>query len=165
MDLTVVVTAAITGCVGLAGAAIQARLSRQQLRASEQSKIADEVSVRRLERREVYVTMLDLLSDFSWDGAGEDVVDTFSKPFVRVATRVRIQGSPAAIAALDEVQYGLAMFNAVGDPPIEKELDAAWKRIGGGTDAFYAAAREEFGPRPEDGLRAVEHRSGGGPPA
>ena len=85
----------------------------------------------------------------------------FTIPFVRVANRVRVYGSPASIAAMDEIQEGFAMLNRAKG---EAEREAAEKAIRIGQDHFVIAAREDVGPRKEDHLKDVRFRQGGGPP-
>src|ERR1700730_7869177 len=53
-------------------------------------------------------------------------VREFTIPFVRAANRVRVYGSPASIAAMDEIQEGFAMLNRAKG---EAEREAAGKAI------------------------------------
>src|SRR3989442_1734310 len=68
-----------------------------------------------------------------------DVVREFTIPFVRTANRVGVYGSPASIAAMDEIQEGFAMLNRAKG---EAEREAAEKAIRIGHDHFVIAARE-----------------------
>jgi hypothetical protein len=114
-DVTVVATAAIAGGVGLTAAVMQARTSWRQVDAERARHTADAVAQRRNERREAYVSIADLVVDFGWDsdlpGKKYDVVESFNKPFLHAANRVRLYGSPAAIAAVDQIQQGLSAMN------------------------------------------------------
>jgi len=160
-DVTVVATAAITGGVGLAAAWMQALTSRRQVDAERDRHTADAVALRRSERQQAYASILDLLTDFGWDSAfpskNYNVVESFTKPFLHAANRVRLYGSPAAIAAIYQIQQGLAAMNR-GDT-------AAWDLFNKGAEAFTTAARGDVGPRPEDGLKDVDFSPGLGPPA
>jgi hypothetical protein len=75
---------------------------------------------------------------------------------------LRVYGSPASIAAMDEIQEGFAMSNkAKGD----SEREAAAKAISLGQEHFVIAARADVGPRPEDKLADVPFHQGAGPSA
>jgi hypothetical protein len=106
------------------------------------------------------------LNDFSWDlETGDpdyDVVKAFSKPFVRVASRIRIYGSPESVAAVDEIQRGLHLSNVSSD---EQSSTDAWTTIFAGFDLLFEAARNDVGPKPDDELREVAYQHGGGPRA
>lgn len=160
-DATVVVATAITAVVGLAGIGAQARISRRQLDAERDRHIADAAAQRRNERQEAYVSILDLLADFGWDSEfppkNYDVVLSFTKPFLHAANRVRLYGSPAAIAAVYQLQLAFAALNRrdTGTSNLFRK----------GTEAFTLAARDDVGPRPEDGLKDVDFPPGLGPPA
>jgi len=120
---------------------------------------------RRDERQDTYQKVLDLLSDWSWraDGDGSfDVVRDFSMPFVRVANRVRVYGSPACVAALDEIQRAFARLNRAKN---ESEQEAAQSAIFAGLDRFVTAARADVGPKRDDNLEDVPYRQGAGPRA
>jgi hypothetical protein len=121
---------------------------------------------RRDERQETYQTAIDLLTDWGWRRYGQDpdyeVVRDFTVPFVRVANRVRVYGSPASIAAMDEIQEGFARLNRAEG---ESEHEAADEAIGAGHDHLVMAARADVGPRKDDGLKDVPYRQGAGPSA
>lgn len=70
---------------------------------------------RRGERQAAYQTVIDLLSDWGWRAEyvkGFDIVRDFTIPFVRAANRVRVYGSPASVAAVDEIQESLALLES-----------------------------------------------------
>ena len=52
---------------------------------------------------------IDLLTDLGWQRSipNYGIVPEFTIPFVRAANHVRVYGSPASIAAMDEIQEGL----------------------------------------------------------
>jgi predicted nicotinamide N-methyase len=163
-DATVVATAAITGGVGLAAALIQARTSWRQMDAERDRHTADAVTQRRTDRQQAYLLALDLLTDFGWDAGLRryNVVEAFNKPFLHAANRVRLYGSPAAIAAIASIQDGFAALNdADGDPTIA----SAQELISQGMDDFANAARDDVGPRPEDALKDAYFPPGLGPSA
>jgi hypothetical protein len=106
-----------------------------------------------------------LLSEFGWRASGDrkyDVVRDFNVPFLRAANRVRIYGSPASIAAVDEIQEAFAMSNRAKS---DAEREAADRAMRTAQDHLVIAAREDVGPRPEDGLKDVPFHPGAGPPA
>jgi hypothetical protein len=121
---------------------------------------------RRNERRENYQTVINLLTDFEWRSGDhkydEQVVELFTLPFVRAANRVRVYGSPACIAALDEIQGGFGKLNRAKG---ESERVAATRQIHAGLDHLVINAREDVGPRKEDKLREVHFEPGAGPSA
>jgi len=53
------------------------------------------------------------VTDWGWesDKPGYDVERGFSLPFVRESNRVRLYGSPASIAAIDDMQQELNLLN------------------------------------------------------
>src|SRR2546429_8552464 len=61
------------------------------------------------------------------------------------ANRVRVYGSPPAIAAVDEIQGGFARLNAARTP---EEQDDAFEQIRTGHDLLVVAAGEDVGPLP-----------------
>ena len=117
-------------------------------------------------RQETYQTAIDLLSDWGWRGDGQDpdydVVRDFNIPFVRVANRIRIYGSPASIAAMDEIQDGFARRNRAEG---ESEHEAADEAIRAGQHHLVMAARADVGPQKADQLEDVPFRQGAGPSA
>jgi hypothetical protein len=174
-DVTVIATAAISGGVGVAAAAIGALASTRVTAAEarrEESRLAE---TRRAERRETYQTAIDLLTDYGWRStspsasvlpwprrAQYDVIREFTIPFVRAANRIRLYCSEPSIAAIDQIQEGFALLNAANT---NADFDNAYAQIHSGHDLLVRAAREDVGPRPEDRLRAAPHRVGAGPPA
>jgi hypothetical protein len=122
-----------------------------------------EVELRRRDSRlETYQKAIDLLTDFSWrsDDKDYDVVHEFSIPFVRAANRVRVHGSPASVAAMDEVQRALDKMNHAKTDSEKKAADIAFDV---GLDDLVIAARDDVGPKKEDGLRVVPFIPGAGP--
>ncbi|MBR0778734.1 hypothetical protein JQ625_28235 [Bradyrhizobium diazoefficiens] len=121
---------------------------------------------RRSERLESYQKVIDLLTDYGWrsgDPKYDEAVDhEFSIPFVRAANRVRVYGSPATIAALDEIQVALA---AKSKAKRDIERVAAAKSIQLGLDHLVIAARADVGPKDEDKLNQdnIHFRPGAGP--
>jgi hypothetical protein len=161
IDVTVIATAAITGGVGLTAALMQMLTNFRQSNAERDRHEADAKAQRRSERQAAYISVMDLLVDFGWDSAFPsrkyNVVESFNKPFLHAANRVRLYGSPAAIAAIDKIQTGLAAMNNADQ--------AAGDLFNSGVDDFAIAARDDVGPRPEDGLKGVSFRQGIGPSA
>jgi hypothetical protein len=89
------------------------------------------------------------------------VVNEFTIPFVRSANRVRVHGSPASVAAIDEVQKGFAMSNVAKN---DREREAAEEAISTGLDHLVIAARKDVGPNlKDDELDDVSFRPGAGP--
>lgn len=158
-DGTVVAATAITAGVGVAAALLQARTSWRQMDAERARHTADAAAQRRDERKEAYVTIMDLLTDLSWssDSKKYDVIESFNKPFLHAANRVRLYGSPAATAAIYQLQQAFAAQNR-GDEGAEDLFNK-------GVQNFTTAARDDVGPRPEDGLKDVAFPPGLGPPA
>jgi hypothetical protein len=160
-----VTTAVISGAIALLVAAVGALSTAYVTSVETNRKNLEYELKRRSERQETYQTAIDLLTDFGWRSTFDrkyDVVREFTIPFVRAANRVRVYGSPASIAAMDEIQEGFAMLNRAKG---EAEREAAEKAIRIGQDHFVIAAREDVGPRKEDHLKDVRFRQGGGPPA
>jgi hypothetical protein len=120
------------------------------------------VGVPRPNPKDIGETFVGMTDDMIGSGRKYDVVREFTIPFVRAANRVRVYGSPASIAAMDEIQEGFAMLNRAKG---EADREAAEKAIRIGHDHFVMAAREDVGPRKEDHLKDVSFRKGGGPPA
>jgi hypothetical protein len=165
-DFNVLSTAAISGVVAIivAGATTLTTIHVANIEMAQKN---DELQLkRRSDRRENYQTAIDLLTDWGWRSGdpkyNEGIVREFTIPFVRAANRVRVYGSPASIAAMDEIQNGFRMLNRAKG---ESERAAAYKAIDLGHDHLVIAAREDVGPRKEDGLKDVPFRQGAGPPA
>jgi hypothetical protein len=117
---------------------------------------------RRDERHETYQKAIDLLTDFGWrDGdKNYDIEQAFTIPFVRAANRVRVHGSPASVAAMDEIQVAFAKWN---EAKTDRERNTFLNAIQVGLDPLVDAARDDVGPKPEDGLPEVPHSKGAGP--
>lgn len=161
-DITVIATAAVSGAVGILSAFVGAYATTRVAKLEALRKNREYQQARRSERQGTYQAAIDLLTDWGWR-TGEsnfDVVREFTLPFVRCANRVRVYGSPASIAAIDEIQGGLAKLNAA---QTEAETEAAYTQIAIGHDHLVMAARADVGPRPEDGLADVPFRPGAGP--
>jgi len=161
IDVTVIATAAISGGVGLTAALMQMLTNFRQTDAERDRHTADAKAQRRSERQAAYISAMDLLVDFGWDsafpGEGYNVVESFNKPFLHAANRVRLYGSPAAVAAIDQIQEGLAAMNRTDS--------AAQDLFNKGANAFTIAARDDVGPRTEDELKDVNFQQGIGPSA
>jgi hypothetical protein len=165
-DFNVLSTAAISGAVAIvvAGATTLTTIHVAKIEIAQKN---DELLLkRRSDRRENYQTAIDLLTDWGWrrddPKYNEAIVREFTIPFVRAANRVRVYGSPASIAAMDEIQNGFRMLNRAKG---ESERAAAEEAIGLGHDHLVIAAREDVGPRKEDDLKDVPFQRGAGPPA
>ncbi|WP_156945006.1 hypothetical protein [Bradyrhizobium sp. Ec3.3] len=121
---------------------------------------------RRGERLENYQTAIDLLTDYGWrsdDPKYRDaIVREFTIPLVQAANRLRVYGSPATIAAMDEIQGAFGMLNKAKR---DSERADAEKAISLGLDHLVIAAREDVGPKKEDDLKDVPFRQGAGPRA
>ena len=117
---------------------------------------------RRDERLETYQKAIDLLTEFEWRSGDKnyDVKQAFTIPFVRAANRVRVHGSPASVAAMDEIQGGFVKWN---DAKTYSEHNASLNAIDVGLDHLVDAARDDVGPKREDGLPKVSHSKGAGP--
>jgi hypothetical protein len=163
--IVAIATAAISGAVAVLVAGVGAYTTSHVANIETSRKQLEYQLKRRSERQETYQAAIDLLTDFGWRTTTDrkyDVVRDFTIPFVRAANRVRVYGSPAAVAAIDEIQEGFAMSNRAKK---DSEREAADKAIRTGQDHFVIAAREDVGPRPEDGLKDVHFQPGAGPPA
>ena len=145
---------------------LQTWTSGRSVKAEDRRAEIDRVVLRRHERQETYESILDALGNWAWSSAaptsGYDVVEEFSKPFNLAAIRIRLYGSPATIAAIDDIQVGFALLNRAHD---DAAVEAASTAVCQGVDRFVIAAREDVGPRDEDALEDVPFRQGGGPPA
>jgi hypothetical protein len=165
-DFNVLSTAAISGVVAIivAGATT---LTTIHVANTEIAQKNEELQLkRRSERLENYQKAIDLLTDRGWRSGDPKydaaIVREFTIPFVRAVNRVRVYGSPASIAAMDEIQDAFGMLNTAKG---ESERAAAEIAIRLGHDHLVIAAREDVGPRKEDGLKDVPFRQGAGPPA
>ena len=163
--IVAIATAAISGAVAVLVAGVGAVATSHVANSETSRKQLEYQLKRRSERQETYQTVIDLLSEFGWRVSFDkkyDVLKDFNLPFLRAANRVRVYGSPATVAAIDEIQLALQMGNrAKGDA----EREAAGKAMSTAQDHLVVAAREDVGPRPEDGLRNVDFQPGAGPPA
>jgi hypothetical protein len=162
--LTIMATTAISGAVAVLVAGVGAFTTTHVANVETSRKTLEYQLKRRNERQETYQTAIDLLTDWGWRSSDRkyDVVHEFTIPFVRAANRVQVYGSPASIAAMDEIQEGFAMLNRAKG---ESELQAAQKAIRLGHDHFVIAARADVGPRIEDDLKEVPFHQGAGPSA
>jgi len=165
-DSNVLSTAAISGVVAIivAGATTLTTIHVANIEAAQKN---EELQLkRRSERLENYQTAVDLLTELGWrigDPKYNDaIVREFDIPFVRAANRLRIYCSPASVAAMDEIQNAFRMLNLAKG---EAERAAAAKALHLGLDHLVIAAREDVGPRKEDGLKDVPFREGAGPSA
>jgi hypothetical protein len=164
-DVTVIATTAITGGVAVLTAGIGYLTGLRQAHAEDARQRLELATRRREERRDAYQAMADLLTDYGWsDYTAEDVATLFNKPFLHAANRVRLLGSPRAIAAVDDIQLAFAEMHAAQGAGDEAQSRAA-AAFDRGMDALYTAAREDIGPRPEDGLAPATFRRGSGPRA
>jgi hypothetical protein len=165
-DSNVLSTAAISGVVAIivAGATTLTTIHVANIEAAQKN---EELQLkRRSERLENYQTAVDLLTDLGWrigdPKYNHAIVREFNIPFVRAANRLRIYGSPASVAAMDEIQDAFRMLNLAKG---ETERAAAGKALRLGHDHLVIAAREDVEPRKEDDLRDVPFRPGAGPSA
>jgi cytochrome P450 len=156
-DVTVIATTAITGTVAVLTAGIGYLAGARQAHAEDARQRLEFTTRRRDERRDAYQAMADLLTDFGWSGEDYDVVEQFNKPFLRAANRVRLYGSPGARAAVDQIQEALQLAK---DPEAGERANEAFYEA---VDALFTAAREDVGPRPEDGLAPASFLPGVGP--
>ncbi len=149
------IAAVIASCFSLYQGAIVANIAAHQ-------KTWEVELRRRDERLETYQKAIDLLTDFGWRSGDKnyDIEQAFTIPFVRAANRVRVHGSPASVAAVDEIQGGFAKWN---EAKTDSEHNASWNAIQVGLDHLVDAARDDVGPKPEDGLPEVPHSKGAGP--
>jgi hypothetical protein len=162
-------TAVIAGAVSIV-VALAAFLANVLVASAETGRRRWEYQMkRRSERQEAYLLAIDVLTEWQWrDGDPDfDVKKDFTLKFVRAASRVRIYGSPASIAALDEIQTGLAMRNRANS---KKKVEEAEEAIGIGLDHMFIAASADVGPHSEDNLGkkvaiANAPREGAGPRA
>jgi hypothetical protein len=160
-DVSGIAANAITGAVAIVTSAIGAFATAYVAR----QKRWELLQRRRDERREVYKTAIDLLSDLGWREGRDpefDVERDFSRPFVRAINGVRLYGSPESVAAADELQDA---FHKSNNAKSEKAREIAAAAIQRGHDRLVIAARADVGPRREDGLKEVPFRKGAGPPA
>jgi hypothetical protein len=119
---------------------------------------------RRDERHETYQKAIDLLTDYEWrhEDKNYEVVEAFTVPFVRAANRIRVHGSPASVAAMDEIQRSFAQLNHAKS---ESDQATAFDAIRLGLDQLVDAARADVGPKREDDLLDVSFSKGAGPKA
>jgi len=163
--LTIVGPAAISGALVVLAAVVGAFATLYAADIETSRKKLEYQLKRRSERLETYQRSIDLLTDYGWRNVNgrkyDDVVTEFTIPFVRSANRVRVHGSPASIAAMDEVQQGFAMLSGSKN---DRERSAAEKAINTGLDHLVDAARVDVGPRlTEDQLKDVSFQPGAGP--
>ena len=163
-DVAVIATGAISGAVGVLAALVGAYATTHNADMETRRQQWEYRQKRRSERQETYQTVIDLLTDWGWrQGDKEyDVVRDFTIPFVRAANRVRVYGSPASIAAMDELQGHFSQLNSAKS---KSQLAAAYEAIHKAHDHFVIAARADVGPRADDGLASVPFREGAGPTA
>jgi hypothetical protein len=162
--ITNIAPAAILGALVVL-AAVVAALATLHVADIETSRKKLEYQLqRRSERLEIYQKAIDLLTDYGWRNVGGrkyDVVNDFTIPFVRSANILRVHGSPASVAAIDEVQKGFAMSNGAKN---DRERDAAEEAISTGLDHLVIAARKDVGRRlKDDELDDVPFQPGAGP--
>ena len=162
--VTIIGPAAISGALVVLAAVVGAFATLHVADIETSRKNLEYQLKRRSERLETYQRAIDLLTDYGWrnlSGRKYDVVNEFTIPFVRSANRVRVHGSPASVAAMDEVQKGFAMLSGSKN---DRERNAAEEAISTGLDHLVNAAREDVGPRlKEDDLRDVSFQPGAGP--
>jgi hypothetical protein len=161
-DITGIVA---TGVVAVLVAGIGAFSTTEVANIETSRKQLEYQMKRRSERQETYQTVIDLLSDFGWRAGADrkfDVIRDFNMPFLHAANRVRVYGSPGTISAIDEIQLAFQMTNRAKS---DAEREAAVRAMETGRDHLVMAAREDVGPRPEDGLKDVHFNPGAGPPA
>jgi hypothetical protein len=163
-DLTPIGTAAIAGAVAVLVSVVGAVTTSHVANVETNRKSLEYQLKRRSERQETYQTAINLLTDWGWRQGDPDydVKRDFTIPFVRAANKVRVYGSPASVAAMDELQEAFAMLNRAKN---ESERAAADKAIGLGLDHFVMAARADVGPDKDDNLPEVPFHQGAGPPA
>ena len=163
-DTGIVIAAVSAAFSGAAGAFVGAFATLRAANLETNRTILEYGLRRRSERQETYKVAIDLLTDWGWQRSipDYDIVREFSIPFVRAANHVRVYGSPASIAAMDEIQEGFALLNRAKG---ETKLAEAYEAIGKAHDQFVMAARADVGPRKEDELPEVPFRQGAGPRA
>ena len=164
-DSNVLSTAAISGVVAVIVAAITTFTSIYVARSEIAQRNEELLVKRRGDRLASYQKAIDLLTDWEWRRGDRKydkaVVREFTLPFVHAANQMRVYGSPATIAAMDEIQIA---FGALGRTSVEAERVAAEKAIHVGLDHLVIAAREDVGPQKEDHLRDdVSFHQGAGP--
>lgn len=158
-------TAAISSVVALVVAGVTTFTTIHVTNSEIAQKNKELLLKRRGERLENYQTAINLLTDYAWQSVDSkyDVVHDFDIPFVRAANRLRIYGSPASVAAMDEIQDAFRMLNRAKR---DSERAAAAEAIRLGLDHLVIAARDDVGPRlKEDDLKDVPFRKGAGPSA
>jgi len=165
-DSNVVSTAVISGMVAILVAGVTTLTTIHVANTEIAQKNEELLLKRRSERLENYQKAIDLLTDLGWRSDvpkyNEAIIQEFTIPFVRAANRLRVYGSPASVAAMDEIQDAFRMLNRAKG---ESERAAAKKALRLGHDHLVIAAREDVGPRKDDGLKDVPFREGAGPPA
>jgi hypothetical protein len=163
-DITLISTSAISGAVAVLAALVGAYATGRSANMETRRQQWEYRQKRRSERQETYQTAIDLLTDWGWRHEDKkfDVVRDFTILFVRAANRVRVYGSPASVAAMDELQAAFAQLNRAHD---DHEFEAAYEAIRKAHDHFVIAARADVGPQAEDGLAPVPFREGAGPTA
>ena len=110
--IVAIATAAISGAVAVLVAGVGAVATSHVANIETSRKQLEYQLKRRSERQETYQTVIDLLSEFGWRVSFDkkyDVLKDFNLPFLRAANRVRVYGSPATVAAIDEIQLALQM--------------------------------------------------------
>jgi hypothetical protein len=162
-ELTAAAPLAISGTFAILGALIGAYANARSANIETQRQRWTYQQKRRSERQKTYQTAIDLIADWGWRSDNEsdyDVVHEFTIPFVRTANRVRVYGSPASVAAMDQIQNGFVSLNSA---ETEDALSAAYRAINDGLSQLVIAARADVGPRPDDSLEIVPFREGSGP--
>ena len=104
--IVAIATAAISGAVAVLVAGVGAVATSHVANIETSRKQLEYQLKRRSERQETYQTVIDLLSEFGWRVSFDkkyDVLKDFNLPFLRAANRVRVYGSPATVAAIDEI--------------------------------------------------------------
>jgi hypothetical protein len=154
----------VAAIIAAAAAVIAAGLGLYQGELATRQNAWEAELRRRDSRLETYQKAIDLLTDFGWRSGDKDydVVHEFSIPFVRAANRVRVHGSPASVAAMDEVQLALAQMNRAKTGSEQEAANTAFKT---GLDHLVEAARDDVGPKKEDGLAPAKFIPGAGPSA
>jgi hypothetical protein len=113
-DTGIVVAAVSAAFSGAAGAFVGAFATLYGANLETRRRMLEYQLRRRSERQETYKTAIDLLTDWGWrrEHPKYDVINEFTIPFVRAANHVRVYGSPASIAAMDEIQEAFALLNS-----------------------------------------------------
>jgi hypothetical protein len=166
-DTGIVIAAVSAAFSGAAGAFVGAFATLRAANLETKRTILEYRLRRRSERQETYKVAIDLLTDWGWQGSipNYDVVREFNIPFVHAANHVRVYGSPASIAAMDEIQEGIALLNRANETKLAEAYAEAYKAIWEAHSHFVIAARADVGPRKEDELPEVPFRQGAGPRA